>query len=190
MKIVSIEWLEQSIERGMALDETLYNPTMRIEERGQGAWDRMHMPSLAHGKRSRAALESQSANTFRRKLRRSASTKVGSQSEALWAGITAASRGRQNTEDEDHWTDDVPAIREASHLNIHKNSNEPVLVAQRDAPVDLDARYHADRRASPPKVNSHHGIFGNRLMFLHGFDKEKVFQLPSITFSLLTPPPD
>ncbi|KAI4715022.1 hypothetical protein J4E89_000708 [Alternaria sp. Ai002NY15] len=76
MKIVSLEWLEQSLERGMVLDEALYNPTMPVEERGQGAWDRKLPASPAIGKRTRDAEPSQALNPFRRKLRRSASTKT------------------------------------------------------------------------------------------------------------------
>ncbi|KAI4665638.1 uncharacterized protein J4E78_003100 [Alternaria triticimaculans] len=105
MKIVSLEWLEQSLERGMVLDETLYNPTMPVEERGQGAWDRKLPASPAIGKRTRDAEPSQALNPFRRKLRRSASTKVGSQSDAFWAGITAPSFERPI--DEDEWTEEI-----------------------------------------------------------------------------------
>ncbi|KAI4699971.1 hypothetical protein J4E81_004004 [Alternaria sp. BMP 2799] len=105
MKIVSLEWLEQSLERGMVLDEALYNPTMPVEERGQGAWDRKLPASPAIGKRTRDAEPSQALNPFRRKLRRSASTKVGSQSDAFWAGITAPSFERPI--DEDEWTEEI-----------------------------------------------------------------------------------
>ncbi|KAI4628545.1 hypothetical protein J4E83_003095 [Alternaria metachromatica] len=105
MKIVSLEWLEQSLERGMVLDEALYNPTMPVEERGQGAWDRKMPASPAIGKRTRDAEPSQALNPFRRKLRRSASTKVGSQSDAFWAGITAPSFERPL--DEDEWTEEI-----------------------------------------------------------------------------------
>ncbi|KAI4937214.1 uncharacterized protein J4E92_001944 [Alternaria infectoria] len=105
MKIVSLEWLEQSLERGMVLDEALYNPTMPVEERGQGAWDRKMPASPAIGKRTRDAEPSQALNPFRRKLRRSASTKVGSQSDAFWAGITAPSFERPI--DEDEWTEEI-----------------------------------------------------------------------------------
>ncbi|KAI4696200.1 uncharacterized protein J4E88_000372 [Alternaria novae-zelandiae] len=116
MKIVSLEWLEQSLERGMVLDEALYNPTMPVEERGQGAWDRKLPASPAIGKRTRDAEPSQALNPFRRKLRRSASTKVGSQSDAFWAGITAPSFERPI--DEDEWTEEITSI-----LRQHLESN-------------------------------------------------------------------
>lgn len=106
MKVVSLEWFEQSLERGMVLDEALYNPTIPVEERGQGAWDRRDFPSPGLGKRVREAEPSQALNPFRRKLRRSASTKMGSQSEALWAGITAHSLERPHDEADD-WTESV-----------------------------------------------------------------------------------
>ncbi|KAI4932891.1 hypothetical protein J4E85_003294 [Alternaria conjuncta] len=140
MKIVSLEWLEQSLERGMVLDEALYNPTMPVEERGQGAWDRKMPASPAIGKRTRDAEPSQALNPFRRKLRRSASTKVGSQSDAFWAGITAPSFERPI--DEDEWTEEIvtkPDRRLTSILRQHLESNGAHVIHATDlnnAPSD------------------------------------------------------
>jgi DNA replication regulator DPB11 len=155
MKIVSLEWFEQSLERGMVLEEAYYNPTIPIEERGKGAWDRREFLSPAPGKRSREVEPSDALNPFRRKLRRSASTKMGSQSAELWAGITAASLDRQQDNGDD-WTEEFldkqdtpdsdPACEPRSELLPSRHANADVA----------------------------YGIFGGRVVFPHGFDEEKV----------------
>ncbi|KAH8725804.1 hypothetical protein GQ44DRAFT_739308 [Phaeosphaeriaceae sp. PMI808] len=148
MKIVSLEWFDQSRERGMVLDEALYNPTMPAQERGQGAWDRREFPSPAPGKRSREAEPSQALNPFRRKLRRSASTKMGTQSEALWAGITAASLERQQDENDD-WTEDSIPKQHAPHDHTSTTHPEDRLPSGPD---------HAHDPRQPPVLPHHSTI--------------------------------
>jgi DNA replication regulator DPB11 len=176
MKIVSLEWFEQSLERGMVLDESLYNPTMPVEQRGQGAWDRREFPSPKLGKRLRDAEPNQALNPFRRKLRRSASTKIGSQSEALWAGITAASLERQH-DDRDDWTEGI------SHDQDTLQKRAPILHAQNpetsvaDVSTDADPAYDPHQPpvpSMPPDSNVNSGIFEGRIVFPCGFDDEKV----------------
>lgn len=70
----------------MILDETLYDPVLAPEHRGKGAWDRTKPKRNSLGKRSRA----NSANNpegAKRRLRRTASSKLGSQSESMWGDI-------------------------------------------------------------------------------------------------------
>jgi DNA replication regulator DPB11 len=187
MKIVSLDWLEQSLERGMVLDEVLYNPTMPVEERGQGAWDR-RLPSSpsspAFGKRIRDAEPSQALNPFRRKLRRSASTKMGSQSEALWAGITAVSMERQQ-EGGDDWTENIPAMQDSTRASTRTQTpaspQRDASADQNDAPTEPNHEDPADSRepSLPQQPNEvshedHDGIFGGRIVCPHGFDVEKV----------------
>lgn len=189
MKIVSLEWFEQSIERGMVLDERLYNPTMPVEQRGEGAWDRK-LPSLALGKRIRNAEQAPSLNSFRRKLRRSASTKMGSQSEALWAGITAASLDRQQ-EDEDDWTEDSVAKQDTAQVispatRVGKASDES-NDAQRSVCTTDD---RVPPLPLPLDDSSHGGIFEGRLVLPYGFDAEKACQLSIGFWIMLTSPSD
>jgi hypothetical protein len=188
MKIVSLEWFEQSLERGMVLDEVLYNPTMPVQERGQGAWDRRLPTSPALGKRTRDAEPSQALNPFRRKLRRSASTKLGSQSYALWAGITAASLERQQ-DGEDDWTEDNVAKQDSTRPNTRTHtpaSPQRNATTHRDeAPPKSDPAGPADaREPSMPLpsdgISDHGGIFKGRLVCPHGFDAEKVRHLTSL----------
>ena len=181
MKIVSLEWLEQSLERGMVLDEALYNPTMPVEERGQGAWDRKMPASPAIGKRTRDAEPSQALNPFRRKLRRSASTKVGSQSDAFWAGITAPSFERPI--DEDEWTEEIvtkpDSTRTSTRTHTPASPHRHASVHENDSLIEahLDDNADSHEPSLPPHANDvsqHDGIFEGRLVCTHGFDAEKV----------------
>lgn len=180
MKIVSLEWLEQSLDRGMALDESLYNPTMPVEERGQGAWDRRQPMSPAMGKRTRDAEPSQALNPFRRKLRRSASTKLGSQSDALWAGITAPSFERPI--DEDEWTEDILAKQQSTRASTRTHTpvspGKDASTLAHDAPAESKPRDPADAQQAslplqPDNDSGYNGIFQGRLICPHGFDVEK-----------------
>jgi hypothetical protein len=199
MKIVSIEWLKQSLNRGMVLDEVLYNPTMPLEERGKGAWERI-LPtpaSPALGKRTRDAGPSQALNPFRRKLRRSASTKMGSQSEALWAGITAASFERPQ-DAEDDWTEDIVAkqssTRTSTRTQTPASPQRNADIHQNDVPVEADAAAPADPPELPPHPsfyeNSYDGIFEGRIVCPLGFDPEKVRCSRRYTLDPLISPTD
>jgi DNA replication regulator DPB11 len=87
LRIVSIEWLRESLERGMILDEKLYDPVLPIEERGEGAWDKNKPRSrVSLSKRPRDDNMSGVDGT-KRKLRRTASSKFDSQSQQIWGDI-------------------------------------------------------------------------------------------------------
>lgn len=167
MKIVSWEWFEQSMQRGMALDETYYNPTMPVEERGKGAWDRKRSTSPTLGKRTRDPEQIQPGNALKRKLRRSASSKMGSQSEALWAGITAGGYERQQNA-EDDWTDHTfnkPSLQNP-HAPVAPDDEPPI--AKDDAQPENPAH---ESHTFPPN----NGIFKGRVVFAYGFDLDKVW---------------
>ncbi|KAL5427530.1 hypothetical protein PMIN04_001295 [Paraphaeosphaeria minitans] len=167
MKIVTWEWFEQSCERGMALDEAYYHPTMAVEERGVGAWDRRTSTSPMLGKRMRAAEQIEPiTNPSRRKLRRAASTRLSGQAEALWAGITSGGLEKK-PDDGDDWTEASiahPDPRpEIDHCTV------PV-VESRDC---MQPRKDPASRPRGPFSDDHDGIFAGRVVHLRGFDKNK-----------------
>lgn len=84
IKIVSVEWLEQSLERGMILDENLYSLQLPSKERGSGAWIRKNTSTTSLGKRAR---ETDLGPQTSRKLRRTASAKLNSHNVGLWSNI-------------------------------------------------------------------------------------------------------
>jgi hypothetical protein len=164
----------------MVLDETLYNPTVPVEERGIGAWDRKLPASPAPGKRTREAEPSQALNPFRRKLRRSASTKVGSQSDAFWAGITAPSFERQLEEDE--WTEDIVTKPDSTRTSTRTHT-PAASIHENDRLTEAQLDDHADshEQSLPPQshdASQHDGIFEGRIVCTHGFDAEKVCHSP------------
>ncbi|KAF2649269.1 hypothetical protein K491DRAFT_698238 [Lophiostoma macrostomum CBS 122681] len=169
MKIVSREWFEQSLQRGMTLDEDCYHPTKPVEERGYGAWDRRRSTSPTLGKRSRDIEQATLVNPRQRKLRRSASSRMGIQSEALWAGITAGGLERKIQETDD-WTDDglarsLPTLDPPEATCLDENAHAYV----QDDAQPANPASHAPSR---PTVLSD-GIFQGRMIFTWGFDSEK-----------------
>ena len=93
IKIVAIEWLHHSLRRGMALDETLYSPTMRPEERGVGAMTTLHRTGSSTSLGKRKAGErppGPSGVEGKRKLRRTASSKIESQNSGIWDDMGTA----------------------------------------------------------------------------------------------------
>lgn len=169
----------------MVLEETLYNPTLPTEERGKDAWIRMENPSPALGKRVRDAEQSQPPNPLRRKLRRAASTKLGTQGDALWAEITTPSFEPGKNE-VDEWKEDdlfkqpIPQDRSPA---VHSNAVVacPVESEQANAPPLAPA-------APPqqPQLNQGEGIFQGHIVVTHAFDQSKVRCSSCSIFAKLT----
>ncbi|KAF2189044.1 hypothetical protein K469DRAFT_737305 [Zopfia rhizophila CBS 207.26] len=175
MKIVSWEWFQQSVERGMTLDEKFYHPTLPVEERGKGAWDRVQPISPGLGKRARDAEQNNSAvdpNPHRRKLRRSASSRMGSQSESLWAGITALAAEKKKIEVDD-WTEDNFVKPDLPESNATESSGMAVMLDNDAQPAEEDTS-DQPRKQRPQPSNRREGIFEGRVIFVHGFDEDKV----------------
>ncbi|KAI1773601.1 hypothetical protein F4818DRAFT_421079 [Hypoxylon cercidicola] len=91
IRTVSIEWLHDSVERGMILNEECYDPTLPPEERGNGAWIKRDLKRASLGKRSRDGTAVPLADDGRRKLRKTASMKFTSQGDSLWGDIVKQS---------------------------------------------------------------------------------------------------
>lgn len=180
MKIVTLEWFEQSLERGMVLEEAFYNPTLPVEQRGRGAWDRKDYPPPSIGKRARASDQNEVVNLLRRKLRRSASTKLGSQSEALWAGITAANTEIPHNEDDD-WTDSNIDRQHLSRDQTPTADAQDAASLSDDAPLADPAADLHQPQDLPPAVVSQDGIFAGSVISTHGFEQEKVKSLHGLS---------
>jgi DNA replication regulator DPB11 len=167
IKLVTWEWLQQSLERGLALDESCFHPTIPVDQRGKGAWERHQATSSpALGKRARDAGQADLTSALRRKLRRSASSRMGSQSEALWAGITAGGYERQKL-DQDDWTE--PDIAQQLVEPTVANPQATVMT-HADAPLREDPASNT----RGPFQDEHDGIFAGRVIFVNGFDHAKV----------------
>ncbi|KAH7342735.1 hypothetical protein BKA65DRAFT_552354 [Rhexocercosporidium sp. MPI-PUGE-AT-0058] len=165
LKIVSIEWVRDSLERGMILDEKLYDPALPISERGKDAWDKTapkRRTSL--GKRSREESNA-SLDGGKRKLRRTASTKLSTQNEQIWGdivgggaagGVTLVNRsGQWRTNDEEtHNPDPRPANTEQQKPNQSVQST--IEIQRPRGGIFSGCRFHT------------HGFPPERSQILHG----------------------
>lgn len=87
IKVVTVKWFHDCVERGMILDEEKYHPMLSLEEQGVGAWNRS-LPAV----KQKAGIEHAGDNNTtnprpRKKLRRTASQKLVGQNENIWGDI-------------------------------------------------------------------------------------------------------
>ncbi|RFU25084.1 hypothetical protein B7463_g11245, partial [Scytalidium lignicola] len=152
LHIVSIEWLNDSLERGMILDEKLYDPSFPEDQRGKDAWDRSKPRRTSLGKRLRddsfASLED-----GKRKLRRTASTKLNSQNEGIWGDIVGAGPAIQVTRSMQWERPERESIRRTESI---ENRDQPSAIREvqptsgiQSAPQGIFAGYHVVGRPFP-----------------------------------------
>ncbi|KFG82500.1 BRCT domain-containing protein [Metarhizium anisopliae] len=94
---VTLSWLDQSIQRGLILEEAKFDPLLPVEEQGVGAWKKEDPRRASLGKRSRSASSNTNGTAERgaRKLRKTASMKLNSQRNNLWGDILGRSGSRE-----------------------------------------------------------------------------------------------
>ena len=155
--VITIEWLQQSLERGMILDEALYDPVMKEEDRGKGAWIRRSISTTSLKKRAREDI-----NIASRKLRRTASARFGGQSDALWGDIVGGGFAPKETK-KNEW-DDVEE-QNAFTTSPYERNDTPTLP---DIP--------RPQSSSVKKPVAKKGLFQGKRFYLHGFDSKKVRQ--------------
>ncbi|PNY24172.1 S-M checkpoint control protein rad4 [Tolypocladium capitatum] len=91
---VTLAWLDQTIARGMILEEAKFDPLLPADTQGVGAWVRKDPKRTSLGKRSRPATTNGSEEGTR-KLRKTASMKLNSQRNNLWGDILGRSTSRE-----------------------------------------------------------------------------------------------
>ncbi|KAI0156734.1 hypothetical protein GGR52DRAFT_199294 [Hypoxylon sp. FL1284] len=155
IRTVAIEWLHDSIERGMILNEECYDPTFPPEERGNGAWIRRDPKRASLGKRSRSGTVASLADDGRRKLRKTASMKFTSQGENLWGDIVKQS---------------------SANLSKPSMGERPASVPSNGPPTQPVTP--ATASPQPGHLNSHTehvegGIFSRCRFYVHGFPRTR-----------------
>ncbi|KAI1114595.1 hypothetical protein F5Y14DRAFT_413895 [Nemania sp. NC0429] len=171
---VSIEWLHDSVERGMILNEECYDPTLPPEERGKGAWSRRdphHRISLGKRSREHSIISTEGAS---RKLRKQASIKINSQSKNIWGDILNQSAGDLSRS-----------------AGAPQKSSEPAASATSDPgttePVTSETTQPTEQHMAPPPRDRiwpalRKGVFAGCRFFVHGFPTSK----EQILFNFLT----
>jgi DNA replication regulator DPB11 len=159
------------VERGMVLDESLYDPTLAPGDRGKGAWNRSDPNNtVANGKRHREDAKAPELISNKRKLRRTMSAKLGNQQETLWADIASAGSGQAN---QDEWQ---------PREKLDGMTNEPIPAKGGSASVTPDPTIEPLRKKFTGYSglsgnlnidNQSQGLFCGVLVYIHGFDEAR-----------------
>ncbi|KAL4901645.1 hypothetical protein BDW74DRAFT_187267 [Aspergillus multicolor] len=161
VKVVTLKWFTDCIERGMVLEETLYHPLLPAEQQGAGAWNRS-TPAI---KQKQPESES-SAGSRPRKLRRIASTKLSNQNENIWGDIIGM--GFETAEPK-------PSREERQAANEQKQKNAPVLqIAKSFASESTFAppsQPHEPK--AEPAVDRRNGFLDGCFFLIHGFSSKQ-----------------
>ncbi|KAF4462370.1 S-M checkpoint control rad4 [Fusarium albosuccineum] len=146
---VTLAWLDQSIARGMILEEAKFDPMLPPEEQGRGAWVTRELKRTSSNKRSRSAVVA-GGEEGPRKLRKTASMKLSSQRNNLWGDILGRSTSREYS---------------FARENNPADANEPH--DQQPQPQPPEAPPLA------PMIPENQDIFTNCYFYIHGFPAER-----------------
>lgn len=176
IRIVTVKWFEDSLERGMVLEETLYHPLLPDEQQGAGAWNR----SLPTPKPKVTNNENPS-NPRPRKLRRIASAKLGDQNEGIWGDIVGTGFD----------SSDPRPSRESLQRTQSLTKRPSILQESRSfASETTFAEVQEPLQPPPPPpaaVERHEGFLGDCFFFIHGFSTKQVsVHTLGLPFHLLT----
>ena len=148
IKTVSIEWLDQCIERGMVLEDKYFNHLIPREVRGTNAWIRKSSSNVSLGKHGRDEINSGRS----RKLRRTASAKLDTVNTGIWAEISQPIK--DDTLDDDKSR--VSNIQAAPNL-------EPII----------DLPHPAPRQSLVGENEQPKSLFDGKAFALFGFSSHK-----------------
>lgn len=165
IRIVSAKWYEESLRRGMALDETLYDPAVDEREQGLGAFRLRPKPRPTSGKRVRDGDSQSTEDSSKRKMRRTASVRLHSQSQDMWSGMTAGESVPQRSEI-DQWMDGNPS-----------ESLEQSVQPERPSLEKLQVRRSEVLQLQQPEEQEPQGLFAGRWIIISGFPRDKVTRL-------------
>lgn len=175
IKTVSVEWLEQSIERGMILEENLFHLLLPASERGRNAWIRKSSPTSPLGKRARDDI----GPVQSRKLRRTASAKLNSQTHGLWSDIVAAGTEIQGVKSNE-W-DDEQKLNESDSVTVKSGT---ALSSDAAPSIMRVGTQHGEKGDMEKKAIldlsrtwQDEGIFRGKIFFIHGFTEKQVSNL-------------
>lgn len=171
IKVVSLKWLEDSIERSMALDETLYDPLLPIEKQGIGAWDRSK-PTVVERMAKPPASLSHRLPPRTRKLRKVASLKLGGQTEGIWSAIVPNPSTATESNDNSQYdgSQHLTAASLQTLLDTKSFASETTVPGRHDS---------VSRESKPPlaakaKEAPSKGFWDNSRFYITGFTAEQV----------------
>jgi DNA replication regulator DPB11 len=165
IKVVGLEWLKDSLDRRMILEETLYHPTISKDRIGQGAWNRKVRVTDQTEKRAR---DEEAVSDVPRKLRRTASMKLGSQSESLWSEIVSGPSGADSAlARQSRPSKSMPILPLADLVPKSFATDSTAMEDSRSKAIAKDSIDIAQQQ-------SRRGIFSGLGFFLHAFTPKQV----------------
>ena len=185
INVVSLKWFEDGLRRGMSLDESLYDPAMPLEAQGKGAFRERVVSRTSLGKRERDADSQSAGDASKRKLRRTASTRLNSQSQDLWQDMSARDTETEPVE-KDQWKNgDRPDETVNTDGDASLARPETVPPADASAAYDHDSLATSRSHARAPSVFQHtadsshgpEGLFAGLYVLIHGFPPDKKHRL-------------
>lgn len=161
IKVVSLKWFDDSLERGMTLDESRYDPLLPSEEQGVGAWNRS-VPKVSI-KREKPT---DSSNPRARKLRRVASSKLGDQNEGIWGDIVGGGFDLTESTDSIRLKTETASLAKARPVmqQVKSFASETTINDRRDSIILLD-----EELPSEPE-----GFLQDCYFYIHGFSSKQV----------------
>ncbi|UKZ78854.1 hypothetical protein TrVFT333_006600 [Trichoderma virens FT-333] len=156
---VTLDWLEQSVARGMILEETKFDPLLPPEEQGVGAWVKKDLKRSSLGKRARSAVLNGGPDEGVRKLRKTVSMKLSSQRNDLWGDILGRSASREYS-----FAHDNP---------LGAPTMDPTPAAA--APAAISAPVPLSEIPTQPgySLQEDQGVFANCVFVVHGFPQQR-----------------
>ena len=170
INVVSAQWFKESLVRGMALDESLYDPRVAATEQGRGAFRQSFQPRTSLGKRgAEEDVQSVAAGGLgRKKLRRTISSRLETQSQDMLQDISSRDGSVKHLET-DQWNDDD----EAATIHVSESSELPKLKTRAS-----DIRRESGSHSETPEVAE--GLFSGCYILIHGFLHRKTGHLRSV----------
>lgn len=164
IKVVTVKWFHDCLERGMILDEEKYHPLLPLEEQGVGAWNRsLPAARVQVGRERTASNDSPSNPRPRKKLCRTASTKLVGQNENIWGEIIGAGFLNETTE---------PANGETEEPDYQKP--KPVIQAAKSFASETTFNENLDNRQPEVPARVPKGFLDGCFFFIHGFSSKQV----------------
>ncbi|KAL2048321.1 hypothetical protein N7G274_000232 [Stereocaulon virgatum] len=167
IKIVAVEWLEQSLERGMVLDESLYSLALPASERGKNAWMRRTMSTNSLGKRSR---DEELGMRISRKLRRTASARLSSQNVGLWTDIVGL-ESKSEEKSMSEWDEEGKGSTYHELKSRFKGKERTPHGALESGTTEGDLRTIPGLITA--NLSDREGIFQGKTFLLQGFDQRQ-----------------
>jgi DNA replication regulator DPB11 len=167
LKVVGIEWLKMSLDRGMVLEEGLFDPTLEPAERGKGAYVKKVEQEQKVGEKRKS--DGAGAVSRARKLRRTASQKFVGQEDELWVDIVGGgSVVETKAKDSAQWDEQQEPV-EATRAAKSELAMEDSTQKSRES----DGVLHRTNGGTIRKSSPRRGLFHGRRFYLHGFDAKK-----------------